>query len=536
MQLLDCTLRDGAYIVDAEFGTSAIKGIIDKLQNANIDIIECGWLKNSEHKIGTTFFHVPDDISMYVNKKSDNSVFVAMIDWDRYDLNYLPKSENSILDAIRVVFPRGKAKEGIEVGRQILEKGYKVYFQAANTLAYSDEELVELARCVNGINAEALSIVDTFGAMYEEDLERIIEKLDEHLDSRIKLGFHSHNNQQLSFALTQYFVNRLQYSERDVIVDASLCGMGRGAGNTTTELAASFLNRKYNCNYEMDQILDAIDLYMEYFKNNYSWGYSTPYFISGMYCCHVNNIAYLLKNHRTNARDMNEIIKSLDPQDRLKYDYDLLEEKYIENQNRVIDDKASIEALENAFQDRIVLLIAPGKSTLTEIYKIKEYIKAKNPVVIEVNAINPEYEADYLFLISSSRYDYSKSSYPELFSSKKKILLSNIGANCGKDDVVINFNRVVKRGWDYFDNAVINCLRLLSIVHVKNVAIAGFDEFKAHYNETYADPSLPTVNPDGDWNKLNTEILDMFVDFKKTIGDSMNVEFITKSAYDVNNL
>ena len=79
-------------------------------------------------------------------------------------------------------------------------------------------------------------------------------------------------------------------------------------------------------------------------------------------------------------------------------------------------------------------------------------------------------------------------------------------------------------------------MRLLSIVHVKNVAIAGFDEFKAHYNETYADPSLPTVNPDGDWNKLNTEILDMFVDFKKTIGDSMNVEFITKSAYDVNDL
>ena len=286
MQLLDCTLRDGAYIVDAKFGTSAIKGIIDKLQKANIEIIECGWLKNTEHKIGTTFFHVPEDISKYVNKKSEKSIFVAMIDWDRYDLSNLPQNNNSILDAIRVVFPRGKAKEGIEVGRQILAKGYKVFFQAANTLAYTDEELVELAECVNGIDAEALSIVDTFGAMYEEDLDRIIEKLDETLDPRIKLGFHSHNNQQLSFALTQYFVNRLQYSERDVVVDASLCGMGRGAGNTTTELAASFLNRKYDCGYEMDQILDAIDLYMGYFKENYSWGYSTPYFISGMYCCH----------------------------------------------------------------------------------------------------------------------------------------------------------------------------------------------------------------------------------------------------------
>lgn len=533
MQLLDCTLRDGAYIVDAKFGTSAIKGIIDKLQKANIEIIECGWLKNAEHKIGTTFFHVPDDISMYVNRKSENSIFVAMIDWDRYDLDFLPENENSILDAIRVVFPRGKAKEGIEVGRKILAKGYKVFFQAANTLAYSDEELVELARCVNGIDAEALSIVDTFGAMYEEDLDRIIEKLDEYLDPRIKLGFHSHNNQQLSFALTQYFVNRLQYSERDVIVDASLCGMGRGAGNTTTELAASFLNRKYNCNYEMDQILDAIDLYMEYFKANYSWGYSTPYFISGMYCCHVNNIAYLLKNHRTNARDMNEIIKSLDPQDRLKYDYDLLEEKYIENQNRIVDDASALAELSDALKDRKVLIIAPGKSTLTEIYKIKEYIRAKDPVVIEVNAVNPEYDADYLFLISSSRYDYSKSIYPEQLDKMKKILLSNIVADQNENDFVINFNRVVKQGWDYFDNAVINCLRLLNILQVKNVAIAGFDEFKDHYNETYADPSLPAVNPEGDWEKLNAEILDMFIDFKKTAEDSMNIEFITASAFDV---
>lgn len=533
MQLLDCTLRDGAYIVDAKFGTSAIKGIIDKLQKANIEIIECGWLKNTEHKIGTTFFHVPEDISKYVNQKSEKSIFVAMIDWDRYDLNYLPQNNNSILDAIRVVFPRGKAKEGIDVGRQILAKGYKVFFQAANTLAYTDEELVELAECVNGIDAEALSIVDTFGAMYEEDLDRIIEKLDETLDPRIKLGFHSHNNQQLSFALTQYFVNRLRYSERDVVVDASLCGMGRGAGNTTTELAASFLNRKYDCGYEMDQILDAIDLYMGYFKENYSWGYSTPYFISGMYCCHVNNIAYLLKNHRTNAKDMNEIIKSLDPQDRIKYDYDLLEEKYIENQNKIVDDKETIDALSLALQGRKVLLIAPGKSTLTESYKIKGYIKAKNPVVIEVNAINPEYDADYLFLISNSRYDYSKSIYPEQFGNVKKILLSNIAATHDEKNFVVNFNRVVKRGWDYFDNAVIDCLRLMRVLNVKDVAVAGFDKFREHYNETYADSSLPTVNPEGNWDKLNEEILDMFKDFKKTVGSSMSIEFVTESIFDV---
>ena len=79
----------------------------------------------------------------------------------------------------------------------------------------------------------------------------------------------------------------------------------------------------------MDSIMDAIDIYMEFFKENYEWGYSTPYFIAGMYCCHVNNIAYLLKNHRTSSRDMRNIIESLSQDDRKKYDYDLLEEKYL---------------------------------------------------------------------------------------------------------------------------------------------------------------------------------------------------------------
>ena len=142
-------------------------------------------------------------------------------------------------------------------------------------------------------------------------------------------------------------------------MDSSLCGMGRGAGNATTELVANYLNRKQHGDYDMNQIMDAIDMYMQYFQENYTWGYSTPYFIAGMYCCHVNNIAYLLKNHRTNALDMRNIIESLSPEERRKYDYDLLEKKYLENQNRIVDDDAVMEQLEHALASREVVLIAP---------------------------------------------------------------------------------------------------------------------------------------------------------------------------------
>lgn len=532
LELLDCTLRDGAYIVDAHFGVAAIKGILKKLQESNMDIIECGWLKDFEHEKGTTFYHVPSDVEQYLDGKNDRSTYVVMIDWDRYDVDTLPEYDGKSIDAVRVVFPYGKHKEGIAVGRKIQQKGYKVFYQAANTLAYKEEDLLDLANEINKVNPVALSVVDTFGAMYEEDLERIVNTLHEHLNPEIKLGFHSHNNQQLSFALSMHFVKLLQETKRGVIVDSSLCGMGRGAGNATTELMVNFLNRKYHCNYDMNAIMDAIDMYMEYFQENYNWGYSTPYFIAGMYCTHVNNIAYLQKNHRTNSRDMYNIIESLSPDDRKKYDYDLLEEKYLENQDRIVDDQKALEALQEVMSGKEVVLIGPGKSSLDDQKKVKEYIAKRHPIVIGINSVIEGYDFDYLFFISSVRYDYAKESFAEIFNKTPKILLSNIKTEPDEKEYIINFNRVIKRGWEHFDNAIVTCMRLLEKIHVHDIAVTGFDCIKEKYNETYADPFLPTFNPDGKGEQLNQEIYDIFSDFKRMTKDTVKVTFLSESIFD----
>ena len=266
IKLLDCTLRDGAYIVNADFGEPSIKGIIRKLQDANIDIIECGWLKDKEHEKGHTFYHIPSDVIQYITKRKPNFMYVTMIDWDRYDLSNLPECDGESIDAIRVVFPYNKFREGINVGKEVLKKGYTLFFQAANTLAYTNEDLVELAKEVNASGAKSLSVVDTFGAMYEEDLDRIVSVLDAELNPDVALGFHSHNNQQLAFSNAIHFIKLLENTDRDVIVDSSLCGMGRGAGNATTELMANYLNRKYEAGYNMNAVMDAIDIYMKHFE------------------------------------------------------------------------------------------------------------------------------------------------------------------------------------------------------------------------------------------------------------------------------
>lgn len=531
IQLLDCTLRDGAYIVDAKFGTPAMKGIIKKMQDANADIVECGWLKDKMHDEGTTFYHVPSDMKQYLVEKSSKTTYVAMIDWDRYDLSNLPEYDGKSIDAIRVVFPQNKFREGIALGKIIKEKGYKVYFQAANTLGYSDEELINLAEETNKAEPVCLSIVDTFGAMYSEDLEHIVTVLNKHLKKDIKLGFHSHNNQQLSFALTMQFVELLCGKGRSCIVDSSLCGMGRGAGNAPTELVASYLNRKHAGNYDMNIIMDAIDMYMQYFHRNYQWGYSTPYFIAGMYCTHVNNIAYLLENHRTNARDMRNIIESLSADERKKYDYDLLESKYLDYQNKMVDDEVELGRLELEFKQKEVLLLLPGKSVIEQKEKIDNYIAENHPVVIGVNAVFANYRYDYLFFSNAVRYRYAEEIYPQLFYSFPKIVASNVKTRAEENEMLVNFNLLVKRGWQHFDNSGIMCLRLLNKLHVSKVALAGFDGFEDSHDKSYADASLPHINPGMAWEELNAEIEDMLMDFRSMTQDSMQIKFITDSRF-----
>ncbi len=530
-KLLDCTLRDGAYIVNSMFGDVSIKGLIDKLNKANIDIIECGWLKNDEHKKDSSFYHVISEVNDYVLKPNPDCKYVLMIDWDRYDISLLPtKDEKNICDSIRVVFPFNHFKEGLNVGKEIKDKGYNVYFQAANTLAYSDDDLKVLAFECNKISPLGISIVDTFGAMYEDDLERIVSVLDKELNENIALGFHSHNNQQLAFSNAIHFMKLLKNSEREAIIDASLCGMGRGAGNATTELVANYLNQKYNGNYDLDVIMDAIDIYMTKYAEKYKWGYSTEYCIAGIYCSHVNNIAYLTKKHKTNARDMRNVIESLSPEDRKKYDYNLLEEKYIQNQSRVCDDSLAIDKLKKDLSDK-VLLIAPGKSIIKEEKKIKDFIdQNKDVVTISVNALNSIYDSDFLFLTNTARYDYARIAYKDKYNSLKRILLSNIKTSADEGDYIVQYDKAIKRGWEHFDNAVICALRLLSFLDTKEVYLSGFDGFKGTYNESYADESLPTVNPGKEWEELNEEIKDMFEDVKKYSND-MKINFITESIF-----
>ena len=308
--------------------------------------------------------------------------------------------------------------------------------------------------------------------------------------------------------------------------------MGRGAGNATTELLVNYLIHKYKANYDMNTIMDAIDTYMGYFIENFSWGYSTPYFIAGMYCAHVNNVAYLLDNHRTTAKDLRNVICALPENERTNYNYDLLEKTYIDYRGKDVDDAAALQELKEKLRGRKVLLVSPGKSIVTQKDKIERYIEENQPVIIGINAASSDFKYDYIFFSNTIRYDYARDIYPESFYAAKRILSSSVKTNADDNEMVVNFNLLIKRGWEHFDNAMIMCLRLMNKLQIEDIALAGFDGFSDNYSESYCDTTLPSLNPKNNWGELNDEIMDIFSDFRATTAEDMNLTFVTDSKFD----
>ncbi len=532
IELLDCTLRDGAYITDGNFGNSTIKGIIENLTSSKIEMIEVGWLKNIEHDKDSSYFSMVNDISDYLpNSKNDNTEYLVMMDFGRYDITKLPENNGKAISAIRLVFPKEKFVEAIEYSKYIKNKGYKLYLQAANTQSYSDIELIKLAEKTNEVMPEAISIVDTFGVMYHNDLKRIFMVLNNNLDKRIKIGFHSHNNLQLSFALSIEFVKLAQDNNRNAIVDSSLAGMGRGAGNTPTELITNWLNFAQDKDYDLNTIMYTIDIYMQKFISNYKWGYSIPFCIAGQLGSHVNNIDYLIKNHKTAYKDMKIILEYLPKDERKLYNYDKLEEAYISYQDKEIDDKKDLYLLSEIFNNKKVLLLVPGTTLNSEKDKILKYIKINNPIKIGINAISDNYDYDYFFFTNKIRYNYAKEKNILIFEKIPHIITSNITTQKKNNEFIINYNQLIKRGWKYFDNSTIMILRLLSKYNIQNIAIAGFDGYKGLHTDDYTDSILQTDKTDKEINQMNEDIKNMLVDFVIKNQYSSKIEFITPSQF-----
>lgn len=477
IQLLDCTLRDGGYLVDTMFGETFVKGFTRSMTDAGLNVVEVGFLKDEPHRTGSTIYNNAAQIRPYLPRQRREGVsYVCLSDYSRYHISNLEPYDGTSIDGVRACFFKKERKDVLDFCREIKRKGYKLYVQPVDILGYSDEELLDLIADVNEIGPYAFSTVDTFGSMYPEDLPRVFRLINEHLAPGVRMGFHSHNNLQMSFALSQEFA-RLANGVRDITIDATLCGMGRGAGNTNTELVASYLNSHWGAHYDLDVLLDAVDNYMGSMRSRCTWGYSVPYFLAGIYSAHVHNITYLSDKPSVRAKDMRFVLEQLPADVRKRYDYDLVDKLYASRLASTGDDSTSRNVFAKKVEGRSVLLVMPGPTSRTCADKVAAWKQAHNALTITVNQLPAEGEPlpDLCFFSNPKRYDYWK--HDPRFAQVDKVLTSNLCESEGEGQWVVNIAPLLRPGFKYADNAALLLLTLLDGCCPAAVGLAGLDGY-----------------------------------------------------------
>ncbi len=283
VKLLDCTLRDGGYIIDWMFGKKNIQSVLYNLNQAGVDYIECGFLKDCEQNEDKTFFSSPDSVP-------DNINCTLMVNFGEYPVEKFFQCKNKNAK-IRVAFKKSKQNEALVYIQTLVNLGWKVFANPMSTNTYSNAELELLLNEINKIKPYGLTIVDTLGNMYQDDVQEIFEFIDKRLEESIALGFHSHNSLQLSFSNTKALL-KMDFN-REIVIDACVYGMGRGAGNLCTELILPYLNDNMGAEYNILPILKILDECVNPIYEKTPWGYSTPYCIAAIHGCHPNYATYL---------------------------------------------------------------------------------------------------------------------------------------------------------------------------------------------------------------------------------------------------
>ena len=325
VKILDCTLRDGGYVNDWEFGLESIKQLITNLSYSNIDFVECGFLKNSLYDNNKSIFSNISQLKDLL-PKTNSTKFALMINYGEFSIDDVDEKFSKDL-MLRIAFKKKDLPKVLDFSYKLKEKGFNIFLNPMYINMYSDMELLDLISEINKIKPFAFSIVDTIGAMKEKDILSSFYLIDNNLLKEIVLCFHSHNNLQLSFSNAQSLMRVC--TKRELIIDSTVFGIGRGAGNIQTEQLIKYINdnseeKKYN----IIPILKSIDEQINPIYIKTPWGYSVPYYLAAVNNCHPNYAKYLSNKKFLSVEKMDVILGSIPNDKKNIYDEELIKKSF----------------------------------------------------------------------------------------------------------------------------------------------------------------------------------------------------------------
>ena len=307
VRVVDATLRDGGLVNDFYFTDEFVKDLYQANIKAGVDYMEFGYKASrdmfDESKFGKWKFCKDEDIRAIVGENNTDLKISIMADVGRCDYkNDILNRNESPIDRIRVATYLNTIPSAIDMIENAASKGYEV---SCNIMAITNTQEKDLAIALDLLGqspVDVLYIVDSYGALYPEQLARLTDiYMNAATKYNKKIGIHAHNNQQLAFANTIEAVG-------DGVdwLDATYDGMGRGAGNCAMELLLGLLR---NPKYQIYPVIQFVEKHMTKLRQEgVVWGYDMQYLLTGLFNQHPRTAIQFTKENR---KDYSEFYKEI---------------------------------------------------------------------------------------------------------------------------------------------------------------------------------------------------------------------------------
>jgi len=311
IKVMDCTVRDGGLMNNWQFSDDFVRAVYQACLKAGLDYMEIGYKSSesafSRDEVGPWKFCDDKDLRRVVGSNKTSLKLSAMADIGRIEPEDIPPAKDSVLDMIRVACYIHQVDKAIALAEHCVDKGYEVCINLMAVSKVNEMDLDEGLQDISKSRVPIIYIVDSFGSMYSENIQHLVQKYRKAFPDKT-LGIHAHNNMQLAMSNTITAI-----IENCNMLDATLLGMGRGAGNCPMEILIAFLK---NPKYRLLPLLDVIRNQIHPLQKDIQWGYHIPYLITGALNEHPRSAMKWMASE--NSDDFVAFMKEM-------HDYELLE-------------------------------------------------------------------------------------------------------------------------------------------------------------------------------------------------------------------
>ncbi len=279
IKVLDCTIRDGGLMNNHQFDDQIVKAVYTACVEAGVDYMELGYKASrkiivpGEH--GAWKYCLEEDMRRIVGDNPTSLKLSIMADAERTDYHedILPKKE-SVIDMVRVATYISQIPTALDMVKDAHDKGYETTVNLMAVSTVPEYELDEGLELLANSETMAVYVVDSFGTLYSEQVQYLVRKYMHYCRAAGKdVGMHAHNNLQLAFANT---IDAIVLGAN--MLDATMAGLGRGAGNCAMELLIGFL---HNPKYNLLPVLRCVQNTVEPLRSKLLWGFDLPYMLTG---------------------------------------------------------------------------------------------------------------------------------------------------------------------------------------------------------------------------------------------------------------